>query len=840
MGRAGDSRSDDLSLPERIGPYRVRGVLGEGGMGRVYLADQEHPHRSVALKVVPPGLLSEDARRRFEREAEALARVRHSGIAAIYEAGTAKTDLGEQPYLAMEYVRGEDLTTYAEQRELDGAQRVTLMARLCDAVHAAHEVGVIHRDLKPANVLVDEAGNPKVLDFGLARLVDGDGSADAHTTTTGRILGTPQYMSPEQVTGAPHEIDRRADVYAIGVMLYELLAGKKPYTLDGKTIPEVLRTICEEEPAPLRSSYRLGADIETIAHKALEKDRERRYSTAADLAADLRRFLADEPIRARPASTWYQLKKFASRNRMLVGGVATVVVVLAVALVAVWGALGRAIDAERAERASRAQSLAQSTELDARNGFWSRAIESSEAALRIGHPDEVGLRTRKAEAWISLERADEATKELGLVEARGPLSPKAKLLRSELLIAHSPAEPAARSLAEESLAGGLAAAEASYAQGLLAGTADDAVARFRHAVELDPFHLRANRRLGLLLAALGRREEAAERMRAAQVLYPSDPGVALLLGFARVMDHDDAGARAALATAKEAIGEKRLGTVFDAFVATRTFLEDLEKTAVFPGGVPDEATEDPIRLILRRWLAAVRALGDAFSSETKPGIALGLALPVSPVLAETFHQLDRSFTALDGTDDSATNAAFRETYRRHPIAIFAHLEGYNHFGGGRWSEALERLRVAEGAPSLTRTLPDQIRVGGVVSAWWLGKDEKDMERQGALQREAGAFAKRISDRESLALSPLWITAALTDWAGDVGLAREFLDVAQKRAPDDLDVLRIRARVELHAKSYSAAIEAADRYLALGGKDGRVTTHREDALKKLKEFLETPR
>ena len=331
-----------------IGRYRVIRLLGEGGMGAVYEAEQDQPRRTVALKIIKPGFATPETLRRFQHESQALGRLQHPGIAQIYEASTADTGLGPQPYFAMELIRGLPLHEYAAQHRLTARDRLALLAKVCDAVDHAHQRGVIHRDLKPGNILVDEGGQPKILDFGVARVTESDAQ---HTRQTGlgQLVGTLAYMSPEQVAGDPAALDIRSDVYALGVILYELLAGKQPYDISRKPLPEAVGVIREEEPPPLSSINRgYRGDIDTIVAKALEKDKARRYASAAELAGDIRRHLADEPITARPASATYQLQKFARRHKALVAGTTAVFVVLAAGVVAsTWEAI-RAREAERA------------------------------------------------------------------------------------------------------------------------------------------------------------------------------------------------------------------------------------------------------------------------------------------------------------------------------------------------------------------------------------------------------------------------------------------------------------------------------------------------------------
>lgn len=372
-------RTDAQALPATIGRYRILRLLGEGGMGAVYAAEQESPQRIVALKVIRAGFADNEMLRRFENETQALGRLQHPGIAQIFDAGTAETPFGRQPYFAMELVRGETLLRYCDQHKLNVKQRLELMAKICDAVQHAHQRALIHRDLKPANILVGEDGQPKILDFGIARLTDSDAQA-TRQTDVGQLLGTLAYMSPEQVLGDPAELDTRSDVYALGVILYELLAGKGPYEV-GRQIHEAVRVIREDEPTSLsvvNRTYR--GDIETIVGKALEKDRTRRYGSAAELATDIRLHLHDKPIVARPPSTTYQIQKFARRNKVLVTGVAAVFVVL---VVGVFASTWEAVQARRAERkAQQETAIAQAV-----NDFLQNDLLGQASAYNQSRPD---------------------------------------------------------------------------------------------------------------------------------------------------------------------------------------------------------------------------------------------------------------------------------------------------------------------------------------------------------------------------------------------------------------------------------------------------------------------
>src|SRR5436305_2410371 len=243
--------------------------------------------------------------------------------------------------------RAPSLVEFAEQQKLNARQRLELLAKVADAVHYAHQKGVIHRDLKPANILIDDSGQPKILDFGVARVTDVDVKNVTVETDIGQIIGTLPYMSPEQAGGDPAQLDTRSDVYSLGVIGYELLARRLPYELKTLMIHEAVRVIREQEPSRLSAIDKtFRGDIETIVANALAKEKERRYQSAAELAADARRYLADQPINARPASARYQMTKHARRNKLLVGAIAAVLLVLIAGIVA---SSWQAVRATRAE-----------------------------------------------------------------------------------------------------------------------------------------------------------------------------------------------------------------------------------------------------------------------------------------------------------------------------------------------------------------------------------------------------------------------------------------------------------------------------------------------------------
>lgn len=355
-----EAAGPDLRLPQTIGSYRVIRRIGEGGMGVVFEAEQSSPRRRVAVKVVDSIRVGSQLEQQLRREAEVQGRLQHPGIAQIYEAGAAQIGESFRPYFAMEYIDGVTLATYAES--LDLQSKVGLLAAIASAVGHAHGKGVVHRDLKPDNILVLPTGSPKVLDFGIAQLM-GDATIGMMTITQhGQISGTIGYMAPEQFAGPADRVGPQTDVYALGVISYRIIAGRPPFEVDGLSVSAAMRTIEDAVPFPLRSAcLGIPRDLETIIHKCLDPDPLRRYTDGSALAADLRRFSANEPIVARPSTRRYRAAKFIRRNRALVGGVAATIAALTCGIIAaLWLAAGQhaaRVDAQREREISRRAEL---------------------------------------------------------------------------------------------------------------------------------------------------------------------------------------------------------------------------------------------------------------------------------------------------------------------------------------------------------------------------------------------------------------------------------------------------------------------------------------------------
>ncbi len=365
-------------IGSRIGPYKLLQQLGEGGMGTVYVAEQQEPvKRRVALKVIKPGMDSAQVLRRFEAEEQALALMDHTNIAKVLDAGMTCGEPGGvspgRPYFVMELVKGEPITKYCDTVHLPIRDRLALFSQVCAAIQHARQKGIIHRDIKPSNILIcmqDGKPVPKVIDFGVAKALHQKLSERTMYTEIGSLVGTLEYMSPEQAELSAMDIDTRADVYALGVLLYELLTGSTP--LDRKRLrqaaySEAVRIIKEEEPPkpstrltqskeslaslaaqrrtePARLTKEVRGELDWIVMKALERDRTHRYEAASGFARDIECYLHDEPVEACPSSAGYRLKKFARRNTASVLTAASIVLLL---LVGIFGTTWGLVRAER-------------------------------------------------------------------------------------------------------------------------------------------------------------------------------------------------------------------------------------------------------------------------------------------------------------------------------------------------------------------------------------------------------------------------------------------------------------------------------------------------------------
>ena len=415
VDRADAKSSEDESIGKFIGPYRQLQRIGEGGCGVVYMAEQEKPvRRKVALKIIKLGMDTKSVIARFDAERQALALMDHPNIARVLDAGATESG---RPYFVMELVRGVRITEYCDQNELDTRQRLRLFIQVCQAIQHAHQKGVIHRDIKPSNILVtmvDGAAVPKVIDFGIAKAIEGRLTDNTIFTPFEHFIGTPAYMSPEQAVMSGMDVDTRSDVYSLGVLLYELLTGRTPFEtkeLLERGLDGLRRTLQEKEPLrpsvlvttlqgidltqlahlrhsePIKLISLLRGDLDWIVIRALEKDRARRYETANGLAMDVQRFLDNEPVVARPPSRVYRLRKLIRRNKGSFVAGATVALALIVCLVlSTWFWQWERVERKRAVLAEKLAVAAQQQQIHLRLEAEDRE-RITEAAFLISQID---------------------------------------------------------------------------------------------------------------------------------------------------------------------------------------------------------------------------------------------------------------------------------------------------------------------------------------------------------------------------------------------------------------------------------------------------------------------
>lgn len=826
-----------LQAGSRLGAYTIRSLIGQGGMGAVYLAEQKSPRRNVALKLLRPGMADREFLARFQREAEALARVQHVGIAQIYEAGSARVnDEGpELPFFAMELVEGVTLTEFIRQRALDMDARLEVLAKVCDAVDHAHERGLIHRDLKPSNILVTAQDQPKVLDFGVARIADADVRTTTAVTDAGVIIGTLQYMSPEQIQGRTSQIDRRSDIYALGVIAYEMISERMPLELRGLGIAEAARRVAEEEPPRLSSIRRsLRGDVETIVLKALEKDPERRYPTAGVMGADIRRFLRSEPITARPPTTLYQVSKFVKRNTVLVGGVSATIIALTIGLTlalisyrraevqrdfaleqSVLAEQQRAVAQEKRADAEREQARAVAAEartkellIEARfdaasqaaqRGDWKLVLETIDAALEDPGTHEIRMRLLRSDAYWNLAMHSEGARELKGLLARPDLgSARAEVLLRygdmallQYIIVDPDVDPLA--MIEESLRLGLPPAQRAYAEGLLAKDWETAYLNFAEVTKLEPWNMQAHGMCTLAAWFTGRLQEGIERCAAQRRLAPDDPGAPMLEAILYSSMGDFARARQGVAFLRSAFDSRSADQVqfmvdtFELIFRSQGSAQNLDMPRLF-------------RTITEFGPGMTRLTSGTMGTLRAPPRLKHIATSAADLLPLVLSPGgDRTKIFTDAAAKLLASVGPLGEKPRHLLETSG-MDPMNDY-----EEILKTLKRADSSPSIVNLdFSYELQRCTALS----GKYNRDRSAENLLALRKG-FKRLFSIciRDDIWWGNIPVEQFLTGmrWSEPARL-RTWFELTDR--PGDMDLLRLRARIEYDAGAYGPCIAAA--------------------------------
>lgn len=824
-------QSTNTPLPEQIGNYQVLGLLGQGGQGNVFLCRCQDPPAPVAIKVLGPKATSRLARERFVREKELLAKLRHPGIAQVFDAGMTDLGFGPTPYFVMEYIPGQRLNIYARDEAPSLEKRLGLLVKVSEAISHAHSQGVVHRDLKPGNILIDRWEQPKVIDFGIARVLDNAELAERHDMTIDQP-GTLFYMTPEQLTPGM-AIDCRSDVYALGVVAFELVTGELPYDVKLDRPWDFPQAIRDELPRPLwRIDRRLPRDLDAILQKALAKEPDRRYSTAGELAADIQRLLEKHPIVARPPSAWYRTRKFVERNRLLVGAVMAVIMALSLGLSGTLRGLRSAqIATEKARMAA--------ADLALDRGDWQTALS------HLGSPGDSASAfttpTKAIRAALNVGEFSSAEKMLKELASRVANHNRGEylLLSADFQLSKNGDLQQGETLAREALGvGGLSESDKWLAQGLCANNSLDAARYFEKATLADSRNYRAQLSLAVTRFFLGRHEELMVQTAAMDQLFSKEGAAQRLAQVSSVLQGFE-------------IDSTRQNFSFlpgmGLTISVASLLDWSAATSVEPseGKAMVEELFSALRLQLARKSFLQRFLPKS-PKKTTPSRLIAASRHV-PAIARAWSEFDEILTTYEELGHCP-----QDLFARMEAAATSHPEAMFLFSLGTLATELP-LTGPEVATKLIRSeeafsqaveadaILDQVRIDArvqcVTAQYLLGTDHQTLKADPKMASMARENIRWLLANGKL---PTKYATTFSHYAltlGDPKLAAEVAEWLSRKTPNDADARLLVSRARLESGEFPAAIRELDEVLRIKPNYAQAISLRQEVQARATAFVE---